>query len=507
MDARTFEQRLAEMHRHEQRFVATLGHAQTARRLAEKRADAAEGHVATLKGIVGASAKVSEPLTYRRGGEHSFFYDLVRAQRSIKGAAERLARHRREMDVELPKRAEARARAAATAYEAAFYSTPADRRAMDAALAAGFRPFERRGISTTPSQGGYLAPPVYLVDEYVPFARAAAAFSSDWHPMVLPPATSEVNVPRLAVGTGTGPQNDLAPVVSRDIQDSLVSTPVRQVAGNADVSYQWLEQGSGSAGHGVDEMIYADLTADIAQNTDGQALLGSNTSGQLLGVWPAGAIAAANGILQADTSTTSSQTWTVASEGNSLHVNAAQLVSLARRIRNRGDGWSWYWHPWTWSLYTAQVDSQGRPLVNDQCGDLPDGVAGYYQNIPVRLDANIPTTFGGATSAPYIGPITDGQYAAYPGVGSGNSYTPLLLARPDDLFMFTGEIRLRLLEQVLSGAGMARFQADQYLAAMPNRYVAAAAVGSTVSAGGDVGHGTLTWQETQSLLILSGSGY
>jgi hypothetical protein len=325
--------------------------------------------------------------------------------------------------------------------------------------------------------------------------------------MPLPPRTSEVNVPRLALGTGTGPQNNLAPVVSRDISDSLVSTLVRQVAGNADVSYQWLEQGGGSAGHGVDEMIYADLTADIAQNIDGQALLGSNASGQILGVWPAGAIAAANGIVQADTNTASSQTWTVASAGNSLHVNAAQLVSLARRIRNRGDGWAWYWHPWVWSLYTAQTDSQGRPLVNDQCGDLPDGVAGYYQNIPVRLDANIPTTFGGATSAPYIGPLTDGQYAAYPGTGSGNSYTPLLLARCADLFMFTGEIRLQLLQQVLSGAGMARFQADQYLAAMPNRYVAAAAVGSSVSAGGDVAHGTLTWQETESLLILSGSGY
>lgn len=454
-----------------------------------------------------ASLAVSEPLTYRRGGPCSFFYDVVRARRSIEGARERLERHQREMDAELPKRAEARARAAAAAYEAAFYSTPADRRAMDTALAAGFSPFERRAMSRIDGQGGYLAPPLYLVDDYVPYARAAAAFSSSWHPVILPPATSEVNVPRLTLGTATGPQNDLAPVVTRDISDSLISAPVRQIAGNADVSYQWLEQGGGSAGSGVDELIYADLTADIATNIDGQALLGSNTMGQILGVWPAGAIAAASGIVQADTNNASAQTWTVASAGASLHVQAAQLVSLARRIRNRADSWCWYWHPWTWSLYTAQTDSQGRPLVSDQCGDLPDGVAGYYQNIPVRLDANIPVTFGGATSAPYIGPVTNGQYAAYPGTGTGNSYTPLLLARPADLFLFTGEVRLQLLEQVLSGAGMARFQADQYLAAMPNRYVAAAAVGSSVSAGGDVAHGTLTWQESNSLLILSGSGY
>ena len=389
MDRPTFEQRLKAMHDHEGKLAATLGHTQARERVLQKRVGDLEGRIQDLKGVSDliqrASVQVtSEPLTYRRGGGHSFFYDVVRAKRSVVGAAERLARHRAEMDTEMPKRAQQRARAAQAAYEAAFYSTPADRRAMDAAMAAGFSPFERRAISRTSGQGGYLSPPLYLVDQYVDYARAAAEFSSSWHQMPLPPATSAVNVPRLALGTATGPQNDLSPVVSRDISDTLVSAQVRQIAGIADVSIQWLEQGGGSAGFGVDEMVFADLTADLAQNTDGQALLGSNTNGQLLGVWPAGAIAAANGIVQADTNNASGQTWTVASSGNSLHVNAAQLASLGRRIRARSDGWAWYWHPWAWSLYTAQTDSQGRPLVSDQCGDLPDGVAGYYQNLPVR---------------------------------------------------------------------------------------------------------------------------
>ena len=452
---------------------------------------------------------VSEPLTYRKGGPHSFFLDVARQlRRPNAGAAERLARHQREMDIELPKRAEMRARAAAAAWEQAFYSSPEDRQATDRMLAAGKSPFERetRSISRTDGQGGYFDPPVYLLDQYVPYARAAGAFSQQWHVIDLPKGTSTVNVPRLAVATATGPQSDTAQVVSQDITDSLVSLPVRTVAGHADASLQWLEQGMGSGGFTVDEMLFADMTADIAQNIDGQALLGSNTNGQLLGVWPAGAIADTYGIIQADTNNASGQSWTVASSGNSLHVNAAQMVSLARRIRARSDGWEWYLHPWVWSLYTAQVDSQGRPLVNCQHGDLPPGVAGYYQNIPVRLDTNIPTTFGG-TIEPYMDVITAGQYAAQPGSGSGASYTPLLLARPDDLFMFPGEVRLQTLDQVLSGSLQVRFQAFQYLVAMPNRYVAAAAVGSSVSAGGDVAHATLTWQESNSLLILSGSGY
>jgi hypothetical protein len=468
-------------------------------RLAEDAADARQ-----LAGLT-----VTEPLTYRRGGEHSFFLDVARAERGMNaaGARDRLARHRREMDAELPRRAAARDRAARSAYEAAFYSTAADRRAVDQMLAAGVSPFERRASSTTPGQGGYLAPPLWLVDQYVPFARAAAPFASRWHQMDLPPGISEVNVPRLVLGAATGPQPDLAPVAARDIADSLVSAPVRTIAGHADASRQWLEQGSGASGFGTDELIFADLTADLEQNCDGQALLGAGSNGQLLGVWPAGAITAANGIVQADSNNVTGQTWTVASAGASLHVQAAQLASVARRIRNSPAGWAWYWHPWVWSLYTAQVDSQGRPLVNSQdCDGLPDGVMGYYQNIPVVADTNIPTTFGG-TLAPYIGALTAGQSAAVPGSGTGASYTPLLLARGDDLFMFSGDIHLQVLQEVLTGSAQVRFQARQYLAAMPNRYVAAAAVGSSVGAGGDVAHATLTWQQANSLLILSGSGY
>jgi HK97 family phage major capsid protein len=452
----------------------------------------------------GPRAKVTEPLTYREGAEYSFFYDLARARRRNDGRAQaRLDQHKREMDVELPRRDEARARIASAQYEAAFAADQAGYEALSRMTSAGVNPFERRAITRTDGDGGYLAPPVYLLDRYVPFAREA----SPWTTLDLPPKTSEINVPRLALGAATGPQTDAGPAPTRDIQDSLVSAPVKTIAGIADASIQWLEQGSGTSGYGVDDMLFADLTADLAQNVDGQCLLGAGSGGQLLGVWPSGAIAAANGIINADTNNASGQTWTVASSGSSLHVYAAQTVSMLRRLRARADSLAWYWHPWTWSLYAAQTDSQGRPLVLGQ--DLsrwPSGVVGTYQNIPVYCDSNIPTTFGG-TQAPFIGAISNGQYVAVPGTGTGNSYTPLLLARPADLYIFSGDIKMQVLSEVLSGTGQVRFQVFQYIAAMPNRYVAAAATGSNVSAGGDVAHATLTWQESNSLLILSGSGY
>jgi Phage capsid family len=483
----------ADIEEHERKMAASLRQV-----LAENR---------VLKKALATSASVSEKLTYRYGGEDSFFYDMARDRRNrgdTKAARARLNRHRAEMDVEMPRRAEARARAAQAAYEAMFAADAAGQETLSRMYAAGINPFERRAITRTDGQGGYLSPPLYLMDQYVPYAREASPFASRWTSMDLPLKTSEINVPRMALGAALGPEGDIQGAPTRDITDSLVSTPVRTVAGVADASLQWLEQGQGSGGYGVDQVIWADLTADLATNVDGQCLLGSGTGNQLLGVWPLGAIAAANGIIVADTS---ASVWTDAIGSPNLQVYTAQLVSLLRRLRGRSDGLAWYWHPWVWSLYASQVDNQTRPLLVEQNLDaLPAGAIGQYLNIPVFGDNNIPTTFGG-TAPPSMGFLTAGQYAANPGIGSGNSYTPLLLARTQDLFLFQGDLQLMIFDEVLSGAGMVRFQAFQYLAAMPNRYVAAAATGSNVSAGGDVAHATLTSQHSESLLILSGSGY
>jgi hypothetical protein len=474
---------------------------------ANRRASVLAGELGAAHARLATLEVTREPLTYDGHNGNSFFRDIARSVRlRDPAAAGRLARHQREMDAELPRREEARARAAARAYEEAFSTTSRERRSLDAMTVPAF---ERRAQTRTPGQGGYFTPPMYLVDDYVGFARAAAVFASAWHEIDLPTGTSQINVPRLALGTGTGPQADATPAVSRDLQDSLVSASVRTVAGISDVSRQWYDQGQGaSADFGTDRIIFADLAADLLENVDGQLLLGSGTGSQLLGVWPAGAIAAANGIVVADSNNATGQTWTTASTGTSLHTYAAQSVSLLRRLRAMADGLAWYWHPFAWSLWTAQTDTTGRPFVLGQdLAGLPDGAVGEYQNIPVYVDASIPTTFGGSVSAPYMNGVTAGQYAAQPGSGTGASYTPLLLARPGDLYLFAGGVRIQVFDEILAGTMGVRFQASQYLAAMPNRYVAASATGSNVSAGGDVAHSTVTWQQANSLLQLAGSGY
>ena len=221
-------------------------------------------------------------------------------------------------------------------------------------------------------------------------------------------------------------------------------------------------------------------------------------------MWPLGAISAANGIIVADTS---ADVWTAASGTANLQVYAAQLVSLAaaaaRPVRRP-------------RLVLASVGLV--PLHG--AGRLADQAAGHRpgrRHLPARRAGLLPEHPGlrrqqHPDHVRRHGGAGDGDDHARPVRGQRRHRLRQQLhaaaARPRaDLFLFQGDLKLQILNEVLSGAGMVRFQAFQYLAAMPNRYVAAAATGSSVSAGGDVAHATLTSQHSGSLLILSGSGY
>jgi len=128
--------------------------------IAERRADAA-------KASTGDVRITAEPLTYNKYNERSvsYFADLAAVQvpglasrlSDPDGARERLMRHASEMDVELPKRAQARERRAVSQIdgaERAFTGSHVNgpgRRGLDAS------PFERRvNPNRTTGQGGYL---------------------------------------------------------------------------------------------------------------------------------------------------------------------------------------------------------------------------------------------------------------------------------------------------------------------------------------------------------------
>lgn len=477
----------------------------------------------------------SEPQVYGRGSGHSYFLDMARTELrrgdgdgGVHAAQERLNRHGAELRVEMPKRREARERRARDQYDRAMVSgNRAERRAAERGLERmarlGVTPFERRAMNRVDGTGGYLVPPLWLVDEYIPYLRAGREFADLWRGMELPAGTDNINIPRITQGSAVGPQAaDGAPVAGRDMNDAFVTAKVQTISGQMDVALQLLEQTPIS---NFDEITFQDLAADYNLNLSGQCYLGSNSAGQIKGVWPGGNLANTNGIYLANSNNTANQTW-VNGGGATFSVNGsvfqgtAQLASVVARTRLRTPT-AHVWHSWVWFNLLTQVDQQGRPLVVpgtpnntgfnqvavDTDGPEVAGPVGYYQGLPVIVDPNMPTTFGTAPN-PVISTISNGQFASVPG---GGVYTPLLLGYWDDLFLWEGEMRTRALDQVLSGNMQMRFQLYNYVASMPDRYEAYADVvtgGATVAkAGSPVSYATLSQFQSNGVLSMTGMGF
>ena len=481
-------------------------------------------------------AVTTEPTTYGRGSGHSYFMDLARdkvgngdGDGGLTSARDRLRRHTQEIDVDMPKRVERRNAAAQRAYDDAFTRGGArEIRAMERMVNSGVSPFEQRFISRTDGAGGYFVPPLWLIDQYIPYLRAGRDFIDLWRGLPLPAGTDSINIPRVTIGTAVGPQvADGGPVQGRDMTDSFVNARVYTIAGQQDAALQLLDQSPVA----FDEIVFADMAADYNMQLSAMGMVGSGTAGQSLGIWPSGLISTASGIYVANTNNTASQTWVngggaTASVINSVFQASAQILSILARTRLLPPT-AWVWHPWLWYYLMSQVDGQQRPLVVpgtpnnvgynqiavDQDGPGVSGPVGFYMGLPVVLDPNVPTSFGG-TANPYIAAVSAGQFAPTAGTGSNALFTPLVAGRWDDAFLWEGEMRTRVLTEVLSGNLQVRFQIYNYYAMMANRYQAYSAVstgGTTVAAAGSsVSYATLTQQSAtaaNSVLNMTGQGF
>ena len=507
---------------------AKVDAASAGRRTAEKRADQLADRVGELERRASVTVEY-EPSIYGPGSKFSWFRDAaavaipgahIERDGATAGAQERLHRYAAYEHHQTGRRLmEARQRAESLT-ETAVTSTRQEAILYERWQRAGGQMFERlheldgmeletRALSRTQGQGGYFAPPGFLVDAFVHAPRAGAPFAALWTQLPLPRGISSVNLPRFASGSGSGAMTaDGSSVPNRDPADGTVKADIITIAAQVDVSMQWLDQTPVPP----DSSLGADIAEDFMIQLDGQLLLGSGSSGQAQGVISAGAFSASNLIWLENTNNTAAQSWAngggaSAAIAGSMHSSAYQLRSKIRRYRGLAPT-HWVVPPTVTDIIAGSgTDAQNRPLVLPGMGSPGDMF--MLPPVPVVEDANIPLTFGG-TTAPSIG-LSAGITS--PTDGSG-SWAPMLLGRWADCIFWQSEPTVRVMAEVLGGTLQARFQVHTYIAAIPNRVqwngnnvsFSGTDQGGGVNTNAAVSYGGLT-QFTSNGILQSGLGY
>ena len=290
----------------------------------------------------------SEPLTYREGGEHSYFKDLALSQAPgiWNGEARaRLQRHADEMSVEL-----------------------------------------RTNPNRTDGTGGDFVPPLFLMNQFIALARAGRVTADLASKFELPAGTDSINLPKIATGSSVAAQQDGGAASNTDITTATVAAPVNTYAGQEILSLALLEQSPIN----FDQVVFADLIADHAQKIGAAVIAGAGTSGAHEGILTNTAV---NSITYTATTPT----------GTGVYTAVAQAVSAVARQRYLPAS-AIVMNPQRWYWFSSQVDGNSRPLVVPNAGGpfnavgvqdsvVAQGSVGNMLGIPVFLDPNIGTTY------------------------------------------------------------------------------------------------------------------
>jgi HK97 family phage major capsid protein len=263
-----------------------------------------------------------EPLTYRKHGEHSIFTDLYRQQmHGDQAAAQRLARHNKEMQFER-------------------------------GLKSGDIPRDAQfDLNSTDATGGYLVAPLWLNEEFVNLARAGRVAADVLGPRSLPPKTDSINLPRMSTGTAVAVQSDNSTVQETDAAFDTISGDVKTIAGLQDVSQQLVDRSV----PGVDEVIYSDLVKAYAVALD-VAVLNSSTANN-------------KGLLQASGTNTVTYTQATPTVATLYPKIADAIQQINTNVFLPPD--AIIMHPRRWAHVLAGLDTTNRPLVQPDRTDEP----------------------------------------------------------------------------------------------------------------------------------------
>jgi HK97 family phage major capsid protein len=317
------------------------------------RADAAHDEV--MKRYASATPSgfrvTSEPETYQRGNGKSFFRDLYRAKQGDFEAASRLQRNNAEQ---------------------------AEKRAG--------------GLTTTNGAGGEMVPPLWLVDDFVRYARAGRVTANLVRTLPLPPGTDSINIPKILTGTATAPMTGQNTGINEtDLTTTSVSSSVYTIAGGQTVSLQLLEQSPIN----IDDAVLQDLAAAYAVSLNSGILTGTGSAGTPVGIT---SLSGTNAITYTSASPTVAALYSaVANAVQQVHTNRFMPADTI------------VMHPRRWAYLLAASDTTNRPLVLPSTNSpmnvaasqqevAAQGYVGQMQGLPVFVDPLIPTNVGTGTN-------------------------------------------------------------------------------------------------------------
>lgn len=306
----------------------------------------------------------------------SFFRDLIHEKGGDVEARERLARHAREIQI------------------------------------------EQRDLTTIATDGGGFIPPAYLGELFADKARAGRPFANAVPTRPLMATGMSITIPRITTGTTVGIQGthgtENAAVSETDIVETVMSVPVRTIAGQQDVSQQLFDRSD----PGIDHVIFADLRSAYDTELDRQLLNGAGTFGTHLGIR---SVSSVNTVTYTDSSPT-------AAEHVPPMYDAIQKIWSNRFMAPD----TIVMHPRR-SAFLASNLSSTFPLfqlgsLNQAAGSQDVGLVNNFAGLRTVMDANVRTTDGSSTNQDEIyvvraadmilweGPL---QARVYPDVGSG----------------------------------------------------------------------------------------
>lgn len=306
----------------------------------------------------------------------------------------------------------------------------------------------RSGLTTTVGAGGAFAPPVYQAENWIKLARAGRPFANACHIQDLPAGVPSIYLPHVTGGTAVATQaTQNTAVTETDLTDEFISASVETIAGNQTVSLQLIEQSPIP----VDDVVFDDLTRALATYVDTHVLNGSGSSGQ------------SKGILQVSGTTT--VTYTNASP-TAIGVFQAILQAISQAGKNRFLPPTHIWmHPSRWYWLAAQVDGNNRPLV------VPDAQGPFNALASYESDGAGETLLGHIAGIPVYG-----DYSIPQNLGAGTNQDTVIVTRNDDLWLWEGDLNVRVLPQTLGANLSMLLQVYRYELFIGNRYASSTAI-------------------------------